>query len=261
MIILDLRHLGASNGWFVGEIDDARIYASALDQVTIASLQPNKLTGPSPLAWWSFENGSLADHVGSFPEGKLWGRAQVRNGRLCLTGEGDCMIVRRKPKIMRPENDWPIYHLTVLPDEGIAVPYDANGCIYWRGRYHLMYIFQRLDGAHCWGHASSPDLIHWTFHPPALEPHPGDPDTGIFSGNAFVNKDGVPMLCYMGVNAGVCLATALDNDLIRWEKHPHNPVIPIPKVGEPAHGVYTVWDPYLWLERHLHVSARREPPP
>ncbi len=49
---------------------------------------------------------------------------------------------------------------------------------------------------------------------------------GIFSGNAFVNKDGEPMLCWFGVESGVCVATAEDNDLIRWKKHPKNPIIP-----------------------------------
>ena len=74
-----------------------------------------------------------------------------------------------------------------------------------------MYIFQRADGGHCWGHLSSPDLINWTYHPTALEPRPGDPDRGIFSGNAFVNKNGVPMLCWFGIDAGVCVATAQDD--------------------------------------------------
>jgi sucrose-6-phosphate hydrolase SacC (GH32 family) len=79
-------------------------------------------------------------------------------------------------------------------------------------------------------------------------PEPGDPDVGIFSGNAFLNKDGVPMLCWFGIDAGVCVATAQDDDLIEWKKHTSNPIIPIPKEGEPGHGVYKVWDPYLWLE-------------
>lgn len=147
--------------------------------------------------------------------------------------------------------NWPVYHVAALPEEGVALPYDANGCLYWKGRYHLMYIFQdpKLpNGGHCWGHLSSADLIHWTYHAPALIPAPGDPDKGIFSGNAFINKDGVPMLCWFGIDAGVCVATAEDDDLIRWKKHPKNPIIPVPKDGEPGFGVYTVWDPYLWLE-------------
>jgi sucrose-6-phosphate hydrolase SacC (GH32 family) len=148
-------------------------------------------------------------------------------------------------------DDWPVYHVTALPEEGVALPYDANGCIFWKGKYHLMYIFQdpKLpNGGHCWGHLSSTDLVNWTYHPPTLVPAPGDPDKGIFSGNAFINKDGVPMLCWFGIDAGVCVATAKDDDLIRWEKLSKNPIIPIPKKGEPGDGVYKVWDPYLWLE-------------
>ena len=114
-----------------------------------------------------------------------------------------------------------------------------------------MYIYQdpkRPQGGHSWGHAVSTDLVNWTFVAPSVVPAPGDPDVGIFSGNAFVNKDGVPMLCWFGINAGVCVATAVDDDLIHWKKHPRNPIVPIPKPGQPGHGVYTVWDPYLWLE-------------
>ncbi len=146
---------------------------------------------------------------------------------------------------------WPVYHLSALSHEGVCCPYDPNGAIYWNGRYHVMYIYQDPGlphGGHCWGHWSSADLIDWECHPPALVPAPGDRDVGIFSANAFVNKDGVPMLCWCGIEAGVCVATARDDDLIEWEKHPGNPVIPIPRPGEPGHGVWGAWDPYLWLE-------------
>ena len=33
----------------------------------------------------------------------------------------------------------PAYHFVV--PEGIAIPFDPNGAIYWKGRYHLFYIF------------------------------------------------------------------------------------------------------------------------
>ncbi len=156
------------------------------------------------------------------------------------------------PPASRADELWPIYHLTVLPEEGVACPYDPNGAIYWNGRYHLMYIYQDPDlphGGHCWGHWSSADLVNWVCHPPCLVPEPGDPDAGIFSANAFFNKDGVPMLCWCGIGAGACVATALDDDLIHWQKHPGNPVIPDPqKEGDPGFGDYHVWDPFLWLE-------------
>lgn len=175
-----------------------------------------------------------------------WGAWILVIGVLCGVA-GFCKDARAADT--RP--DWPAYHVAALPDEGVGLPYDANGCIYWKGQYHLMYIFQdpKLPkGGHCWGHLSSPDLIHWTYLPTALAPNPGDVDTGIFSGNAFVNKDGVPMLCWFGIDAGVCVATAEDDDLIHWKKHPKNPIIPMPKPGEPGDGVYRVWDPFLWLQ-------------
>jgi sucrose-6-phosphate hydrolase SacC (GH32 family) len=160
------------------------------------------------------------------------------------------METERVPSGRRPE-EWPAYHLTARLEEGAAMPFDPNGCLFWKGRYHLMYIYQdpRLpQGGHCWGHLSSGDLLHWTRHPPALVPNPGDADRGTFSGNAFLNRDGVPMLCWFGIDAGVCVATAEDDGLVRWRKHPANPIIPIPKPGERGYGDYVVWDPYLWLE-------------
>jgi sucrose-6-phosphate hydrolase SacC (GH32 family) len=168
-----------------------------------------------------------------------------------LLAAGGCAAESKPSPAPVVHEDWPVYHVTALPEEGVALPYDANGCIFWKGRYHLMYIFQDPglpDGGHCWGHLSSTDLINWTYHPPTLIPAPGDPDKGIFSGNAFINKDGVPMLCWFGIDAGVCVATAEDDGLILWKKHPKNPIIPMPKKGDPGFGVYTVWDPYLWLD-------------
>ena len=56
------------------------------------------------------------------------------------------------------------------------------------------------------------------------------------------------MLIYHGVGAGTCLAAPGDDELIRWRKSPHNPVIPEPREGTPGWGVYNVFDPHAWLE-------------
>jgi beta-fructofuranosidase len=250
-VLMGLRHIEATDrACFVGTITDARIYDTALDAETIASLKPNEPSEPKPLAWWSFQDGKPEDRMKTFPPGQLVGGAKIAGGKLHLPG-GAYMLVGCEPPRTRATEDWPTWHVTALPSEGVGLPYDSNGCIFWKGRYHLMYIFQdpaRPHGGHCWGHLSSTDLVNWTYHPASVVPNPGDPDKGIFSGNAFVNKDGVPMLCWFGIDAGVCVATAQDDGLIRWRKHPKNPIIPIPKPGQPGHGVYTVWDPYLWLE-------------
>lgn len=143
----------------------------------------------------------------------------------------------------------PRYHF--IAPEGGCRPFDPNGAIFWKGRYHLFYIFQNANlphEGHCWGHASSHDLLHWAYHPTALSPAKEDPEVGIFSGSAFVSKEGQPILIYHGVGAGTCIATAKDDQLIQWQKSPHNPVIPEPKVAHPGWGVYNVFDPHAWVE-------------
>jgi len=255
--VVGLRHLAAGDrASFRGAVLDARIYGEALGAAALRALEPDVRGEPAPVAWWPFEGGSTADSMGRFPPGRLAGAARIERGELVLSGAGACFVAGGEPPRTRATEEWPVWHLSALPDEGVCLPYDSNGCLFWRGRYHLMYIFQDPGlphGGHCWGHASSADLVDWTFHPAALVPRPGDPDRGIFSGNAFVGREGRPMLGWFGIDAGVCVATARDDDLLDWEKHPANPIIPIPRAGDPGHGVYQVWDPYLWFdgERYL----------
>ena len=151
----------------------------------------------------------------------------------------------------------PVYHF-VIP-EGFGDPFDPNGAIFWKGRYHLFYIFQDTRG-HCWGHVSSTDLVHWRHHPTSLYPGPDDPDRGMFSGNCFLNKDGVPTMLYHGVGAGNSIATSSDKLLDVWEKLPSNPIIPnTPEQegdDERVAGVlpYASWDPHGWLEGDTYYA-------
>ena len=149
----------------------------------------------------------------------------------------------------------PRYHF--IAPEGNALPFDPNGVLFWMGKYHLFYIFQDSTlphGGHCWGHASSSDLLHWDYHPTALAPVEGDPDKGIFSGNAFISKEGIPTLAYYGIDAGICLAQSTDDDLISWTKLDENPVIPEPQAGEPGWDVYNVFDPHIWLDGDTYYA-------
>ena len=142
----------------------------------------------------------------------------------------------------------PGYHF-VMP-EGIAAPFDPNGAIYWKGRYHLFYIFQdKRSGKKSdhWGHVSSTDLFHWRHHPTGLL-------EGMYSGNCFINRDGVPTICYHQVDQGNAMAVAVDDDLNEWKKLNTNPITPKTEQGDEFHGKYRSWDPFGWLDGETYYA-------
>lgn len=147
----------------------------------------------------------------------------------------------------------PVYHFTSPTGEDCQ-PFDPNGAIFWRGRYHLGFIIgnHRECGKHFWwGHVSSTDLVHWKLHPPMLSPVPGEPEEGIFSGNAFVDRKGRVAIHYHGLGAGNCIAVNDgDDDLDSFVKLSANPVMTDPG-----------WDPFGWLEDDVYYSISGTEPP
>lgn len=118
----------------------------------------------------------------------------------------------------------PRYHFCV-PD-GNGTPGDPNGCFYFDGLHHLMYLYAHPQRGFCWGHAVSRDLLHWRQLPDALEK--SDHDEGCFSGGAFVDEDGAAYLSFWVYNqegqpltpdsyAGIMLARSLP-PYERWER-------------------------------------------
>jgi beta-fructofuranosidase len=137
----------------------------------------------------------------------------------------------------------PGYHF-VTP-EGQCSPFDPNGAIFWKGRYHLFYIFQDHRG-HNFGHVSSIDLVHWRHHPTGLA-------TGMFSGNCFINKNGVPTMCYHDQHRkGNTMAVALDDELNEWKKL--ELITPAVNPTEGDKRRYRSWDPFGWLEGDTYYA-------
>lgn len=138
-----------------------------------------------------------------------------------------------------PPATWLTYHLT-HPGPDRAIPADPNCAIYYKGRYHLHYIYQ--SHGHSFAHVSSKDMVHWTYHPTVLTP----PITGhgMFSGTAFLTKEGKPAIIYHGQGSGRNqIAFALDDALDKWSK-----TIPVePKTADGKLPKMRHWDPDCWL--------------
>lgn len=109
---------------------------------------------------------------------------------------------------------------------------DPNGMVYVDGEYHLFYQFHPFSetwGPMHWGHAVSPDLIHWETLPIALYPDDNGP---IWSGSAVIdvnNTSGfgenamVAIFSFQNQTQGV--AYSHDNGRT-WTKYEGNPVLP-----------------------------------
>jgi sucrose-6-phosphate hydrolase SacC (GH32 family) len=260
IVVFGLRHVGG-NGSIAGSIEDARIFDRALTVAELKSLAPNRESPIKPYAWWDFEGGRAADRAGRFPHSKLEGGAKVAGGRLVLgrgavmvaaaTKEGATVSRRRPPRHAAPSgpftpsvpadhpDTWLTYHLA-HPGPDRARPADPNCAIFHKGRYHLHYIFQ--NRGHSFAHVSSTDMVHWKWHETTLTP----PKTGhgMFSGTAFLTKEGVPAIIYHGQGSRRNqIALALDDDLEKWSET--WAVEPKNVDGSPAKMRH--WDPDCWL--------------
>lgn len=261
VVVMGRRHLEqGDDAQFVGSIDDARIYDQALSGEAIQGLRPNESSTPAPVAWWDFENGRSVDRLGMFPAVSVVGDARIAGGRLHLGKGANFLALRQAPELGGGGDDAAIsrsvrerlltdpyrpgYHL-VTP-EGQCMPFDPNGAIHWKGRYHLFYIFQDKRG-HNWGHVSSTDLFRWRHHPTGLI-------SGMFSGNCFLDKEGRPTMCYHQVGQGNAMAVAVDDDLNEWKKLESNPITPKTREGDPHHDRYRSWDPFGWLEGDTYYA-------
>lgn len=91
-LLIGWRHTGGGppeRAYFRGSVLDARLYDRSLTVEELAQLKPDAAGGPEPAAWYDFENGSLRDRAGKFPDAKLFGKARIEGGALVLEGQGD----------------------------------------------------------------------------------------------------------------------------------------------------------------------------
>jgi sucrose-6-phosphate hydrolase SacC (GH32 family) len=153
-----------------------------------------------------------------------------------------------------PASELLTFHLA-HPGPGIALPGDPNCAFFWNGRYHLHYIYDRGEqvGDFAFAHVSSPDLVHWRWHPTTLSL--ATMGHGMFSGTGFITAEGRPAIIYQGFERdrpGLNqIAIAEDDELERW-----SPPIPIEARVRPDQdgSVISNWDPDAWLEGDTYYA-------
>ena len=145
-----------------------------------------------------------------------------------------------------PEH-WLTYHLA-HPGPGVGFPGDPNCAFFYKGRYHLHYIYRNRHGF-AFAHVSSTDMVRWKWHPTVLVgPKTGH---GMFSGTGFFTKKGQPAIIYHGQGSGRNhLAFALDDNLDKWTK----PVAVLPKTESGAEPKMRHWDPDCWLNGETYYA-------
>jgi sucrose-6-phosphate hydrolase SacC (GH32 family) len=248
MAVFGLRHLGATTGQNLqGQIEDARIYDRALTVEEIQRLEPDQESAIRPYAWWTFGKGKEADLMGRFPVNNLAGGAKIQGGRLLLQTDA-AVLIAASHKIppfetpampSNPPKTWLTYHLA-HPGPSGAIPADPNPAFYYKGRYHLHYIYNHKEGC-AFAHVSSTDMVHWKWHPTTLTSK--TTGHGMFSGTGFFTKEGRPAMIYHGQGSGRNQLTfALDEQLEKWTK----PMAINPLDADGKEPSMRHWDPDCW---------------
>ncbi len=115
---------------------------------------------------------------------------------------------------------------------------DPNGMVYHQGEYHLFYQHNPYGwswGNMHWGHAVSPDLVHWKELPIAL--YPAKLGDWAFSGSAVVDAantsgfktggEDVLVAAYTSTGRGECIVYSNDRGRT-WAEYSGNPVVKHP---------------------------------
>ena len=154
--------------------------------------------------------------------------------------------VKAAAERIKSDRDRPIYHL--LPPA--YWNNDPNGPVYFKGKHHLFYQCNPYGdtwGNMHWGHFRSSDLVHWEDMPIALWPSKDKGEDHVFSGCAAITNKKQVMLIYTSIGPRLpeqWAAIPEDDELIKWKKHPANPIL-----TEKLHGstkVYEWRDPFVF---------------
>ena len=217
--------------FFKGGIDDVRLYHRALSagEIKTMALADGKAAVNGIVGWWKLD-GDLKNSAAEAPK--------------TLLAELEGIHTPVMPKSL--PSSWLTYHLA-HPGPDKAIPADPNCAIHYGGIYHLHYIYQ--NKGHSFAHVTSKDMVHWEWQPSVLTP----PATGhgMFSGTAFLTREGKPAIIYHGQGSKRNqIAIAEDDKLNKWSKP--FPVEPKTADGKPPEMRH--WDPDCWVMNDTYYS-------
>jgi len=126
------------------------------------------------------------------------------------------------------------------------------------GTTHLFYIkadetLPEGERAKTLGHATTPDLIHWTFHPDVIPVVPNTWEESFVWAPHIVESAGLYFMYYTGVNRfyAQAIGLAISSDLYEWNKVPTNPVyVPSTSWASWSSGAWSnCRDPYVFFDQ------------
>lgn len=100
------------------------------------------------------------------------------------------MDIEEKGNMNKRNNKSGAMDFHVLPPKGLLN--DPNGLVHYKGTTHIFFQWNPHDTDHsykCWGHATTEDLIHYTYHEAALLPEEWYEKNGCYSGSGLVHED------------------------------------------------------------------------
>ena len=169
----------------------------------------------------------------------------------CVANAAEKLETPKWPK--NPPDNWMSYHL-LHPGPGIAWAGDPNTAFYYKGRYHLHYIYDvpglgRYKNL-VFAHVSSKDMVHWKWHPTVLSfPNRGH---GMCSGTGFFTKEGKAAMVYCGQGSNRnWVAYPLDDNMDKWSKP--EVMLPTDKNGKPLTEM-PYFDPDIWINNGVYYG-------
>jgi beta-fructofuranosidase len=127
---------------------------------------------------------------------------------------------------------------------------DPNGPIEVDGTTHLFFQSRPTTDTAApveWGHASSPDLVHWRLHRPAIVPVPGGADSdGCWSGNTV--RDGEKLRAYYSGKRNDRPFQSILTAVSESDGAAFDAPVQVVEDPQPEEGITMFRDPFVWKD-------------